>query len=60
MGKEVRSGGQLKSFLKGLPGDFEDAVKRTFAASKAPVREFLDSIAERFAWNTSLTQIRLK
>ena len=48
--KEPRSGGKLKGFLMGLPGDFEDAVSRAFGASKAPVRESLDSFADRFAW----------
>ena len=52
--------GKLKGFLKGLPGKFEDAVSRAFGASKAPVREFLDSFAERFTWNKSLTKIGLK
>ena len=58
--KEPRSGGELKGFLMGVPGDFEDAVSRAFGASKAPVREFLDSFAERFAWNKSLTKISIK
>ena len=58
--KEPRSGGKLKSFLLGLPGDFEDAVSRAFGASKAPVREFLDSFAERFTWNKSLTKISIR
>ena len=44
----------------GLPGDFEDAVGRAFGASKAPVREFLDSFAEKFTWNKSLTKISVK
>ena len=58
--KEPRSVGKLKGFLMGLPGDFEDAVSRAFGASKAPVSEFLDSFAERFAWNKSLTRISVK
>ena len=58
--KEPRSGGELKGFLMGVPGDFEDAVSRAFDASKAPIREFLDSFAEKFAWNKSLTKISVK
>ena len=58
--KEPRGGGKLKSFLLGLPGDFEDAVSRAFGASKAPIREFPDTFAEKFNWNKSLTRISVK
>ena len=58
--KEPRSGGKLKGFLLGLPGDFEDAVSRAFGASKAPIREFLDTFAAKFTWNKSLTKISVK
>ena len=40
--------------------NFNDAVRRAFGAAKAPVKEFLASYAEKFEWNKTLTQVRLK
>jgi hypothetical protein len=57
-----RSSGKIKFFLDKLKPelDFGDAVKRAFGAPKSPIREFLDTFADTFAWNKSLTVIKLK
>ena len=56
-----RSGGKLKSFLVQIPGlDFNDAVRRAFGADKSPIKEFLETFADTFTWNKSLTSIEVK
>ena len=61
MGKDINSGSELKKMLVALPQlNFNDVVRRAFGAAKAPVKELLDSFADRFDYNKSLTQVRLK
>ena len=56
-----RSGGKLKSFLVQIPGlDFNDAVRMAFGADKSPIKEFLETFADTFTWNKSLTSIEVK
>ena len=61
VGEDTKSASELKKFLVALPRlNFNDAVRRAFGAAKAPVKEFLASYAERFEFNKTLTQVRLK
>ena len=61
VGEDTKSASELKKFLVALPRlNFNDAVRRAFGAAKAPVKEFLASFAEKFEWNKTLTQVRLK
>jgi hypothetical protein len=61
VGGDTTSASDIKKFLVALPRlNFNDAVRRAFGASRKPVKEFLDSFAERFDYNKTLNQVRLK
>ena len=61
VGEETKSASELKKFMVALPRlNFNEAVRRAFGAAKAPVKEFLASFAERFEYNKTLPQVRLK
>ena len=61
VGEDTKSASEIKKFLVALPRlNFNDAVRQAFGATKAPVKEFLASFAERFEYNKTLTQVRLK
>ena len=61
VGEETKSASDIKKFLVALPMlNLNEAARRAFGAAKAPVKEFLASFAERFEYNKTLTQVRLK
>jgi hypothetical protein len=61
VGEETKSASEIKKFLVALPRlNFNEAARRAFGAAEAPVKEFLASFAERFEYNKTLTQVRLK